>query len=105
MQVQSIKEILDGPKVSNWLGSEKTRDMVADQIRKIWGESEVKNYNPETNALPFASWLRLGYRPKRGSKALKSVTVVERRDAKGNITKFARKINLFYYRSVEPLSK
>ncbi len=102
---QSIKEILDGPKVSNYQGSEKTRDLVKEQIIALWGKSEAKNYNPETNALPFTSWLRLGYRPKKGSKALKSITYIERKDAQGNITKFARKINLFYYRSVEPISK
>ena len=100
MTVLSIKEILKGPKVSNYQGSEKTRDMVAAQIKERWGESEVLNYNPETNALTFASWLHLGYRPKKGSKALKSITYVEKKDALGNVVKkFPRTVNLFYYRS------
>ena len=103
MPVLSIKQILEGPKISNWQGSEKTRDMVAEQIKKIWGESEVKNYNADKNALPFTSWLKLGYKPKRGSKALKSVTYVEKKEADGSITKFPRTVNLFYYRSVEPI--
>lgn len=103
--MRSIKEILEGPKVSNFQGSEKTRDMVVSQIRAIWGDSEVQNYNPETNALPFSIWLNLGYRPKRGSKALKSITYVERKDALGNVIKrYPRKVNLFYYRSVEPIN-
>ena len=103
--MKSIKEILeDDSIISNYQGSEKTKEMVEEQIRTIWGNAEVKNYDPYKNALTFASWLRLGYRPKKGSKALKSITYVEKKDAAGNvIEKYPRKINLFYYRSVEPL--
>lgn len=103
--MQSIKEILAGPKVSNWSGSTKTRDMVAEQIEKIWGKNELANYSAEKSALPFSVWLNLGYRPKRGSKSLKSITYIERKDSQGNvIRKYPRKINLFYYLSVEPIS-
>ncbi|MCR4334750.1 MAG: hypothetical protein NUV47_03440 [Patescibacteria group bacterium] len=103
--MQTIKEILEGPKVSNYQNSPKTRKMVAQQISKIWGKDEVKNYSPERNALPFSVWFRLGYRPKRGSKALKSVTYIERKDALGNIIqRYPRKINLYYYKSVEPIT-
>jgi hypothetical protein len=74
MKALSINEILESnPFTSNYQGSEKTKEMVAEQIKKIWGEQEVKNYNPYKNALTFASWLKLGYRPKKGSKAIKSV--------------------------------
>ena len=100
--MQSIKEILEkGPKVSNWHDSEKTREAVEAQIIARWGAVEARNYDPERNALPFTTWLHLGYRPKKGSKALKSVTYVERKNADGNtISKFPRSINLFYYRDV-----
>ena len=102
MTVQSIKDVLEkGPKVSNWQNSEKTRDAIAEQVEKRWGKSEVKNYDPERNCLPFSTWLNLGFRPKKGSKALKSVTYIERKDTEGNIiSKFPRSINLFYYRDV-----
>ena len=105
MTVQSINDVLaKGPKVSNWKNSEKTRDAIAQQIEERWGKSEVKNYDPERNCLPFSVFLNLGYRPKKGSKALKSVTYVDRKDSQGNIIcKFARKVNLFYYRDVEPI--
>jgi len=103
--MQSINQILlDGPEVSNYKGSEKTKELVKNQIREIWGQAEEKNYNPYKNALTFASWIKLGYRPKKGSKALQSVTYVEKKDSLGNIiSKYPRKINLFYYRSVEPI--
>lgn len=103
--IQSISDVLKkGPKVSNWHDSEKTREMVSAQIAERWSPSEVKNYDPERNCLPFSTWVNLGFRPKRGSKSLKSVTYVERKDAEGNIiSKFPRSINLFYYRDVEKI--
>ena len=103
--MKSILEILENnPTVSNYQGSEKTKEMMEKQIKEIWGEQEVKFYNPYKNALTFASWLKLGYRPKKGSRALKSITFVEKKDAEGNIiSKYPRTINLFYYRSVEAI--
>lgn len=103
--MKSIKDILEESSiVSNYQGSEKTKKMVEEQIIKLYGSQELKNYNPYKNALTFASWIKLGYRPKKGSKALKSITLVERKDAQGNIiSKYPRTINLFYYRSVEPI--
>lgn len=104
--MKSIKQILDNDSfISTYQGSEATKSMVEEQIRKIYGESEVKNYNPYKNALTFTAWLRLGYRPKKGSKALKSITYVEKKDNQGNIIgRYPRKINLFYYRAVEPIN-
>lgn len=103
--MQSIKEILEGPNVSNYQGSEKTKEMVEEQIEKIWGKSEVKNYDPYKSALTFASWIHLGYRPKKGSKALKSIVIIEKKNAAGEIiSRYPKTINLFYYRSVEPIA-
>lgn len=105
MSVLSIAEILAGPKVSNWKNSLKTRDAVAAQIKERWGEEEVLNYSAEKSALPFSVWLRLGYVPRKGSKALHSITVIEKKDSKGAIiSRHVRKINLFYYLSVIPLT-
>ncbi len=106
MAVLSIKEILEGPKVSNYQNSEKTREMVASQIKKIWGEGELKNYDPNKSALTFASWVHLGYRPKKGSRALKSIVIIDKKDSDGNIIgSYPKTINLFYYKSVEAITK
>lgn len=105
--IQSIKEVLEkGPKISNWQNSIKTRDAIAKQIAERWGESEARNnYDPERNCLPFVTWVNLGFRPKAKSKALKSITYIEKRDTDGNIvSKYPRKINLFYYRDVEKIA-
>ncbi len=105
MVVLSLNEILNGPKVSNYQGSEKTREAVALQIEERWGKSELRNYDPEKSALPYTRWLSLGYRVKKGERALKSITLVEKRDPNGVvISKYPRTINLFYYRSVEPIN-
>lgn len=102
----SIKEILSGPKVSNYQGSERTKSDVARQVEQIYGKSELKNYNPENSALPYTVWKSLGFRPKKGSKALQSITMIEKKDAKGKVIKrYTRKINLFYYRAVEPITE
>ncbi len=106
MTVLSIKEILEGPKVSNYQNSEKTREMVASQIKERWGESELKNYDPNKSALTFASWVHLGYRPKKNSKALKSIVIIDKKDSLGNVIgSYPKTINLFYYKSVEAITK
>ena len=106
MKTLSLKEILSGPKISNWSGSSKTHDMVAEQVKTIWGEKELLNYSAETSALPYSKWFSLGYVPKKGSKALKSMILIEKKDAQGNVIKsYPKTINLFYYRSVEPITK
>jgi hypothetical protein len=103
--MQSIQEILeDSP--TPYTGSSKTFEMVAEQIEARWGKKEVKNFDPETNTRTFASWLKLGYRVKKGEKALKSVTYIEKKDAEGKVVqKYPRTVNLFYFRSVEPIKE
>ena len=44
--MKSIKEILQGPEISNYSGSEKTRSIVEAEIVKRWGQSELKNMIP-----------------------------------------------------------
>jgi|SRR3989338_2869396 len=101
--MQHISAIIDGP-VSPYTGSVSTYNLVAAQIKEKWGESEVKNYDPYRNALTFKSWVKLGYKVKKGERALRSVTFVEVKDTQGNIVKrFPRKVFLFYYRQVEKL--
>lgn len=101
MKVTSIKEIINSP-VSNWSGSETTRSMIEDQIRERWGETELKNYDPLHTARTFQGWLNLGYRIKKGERALKSIVFIESKDDKGNIIKkMKRPCNIFYYRQVE----
>jgi hypothetical protein len=103
--IQSIKEVLDGPEVSNFMGSEKTRALVEQEIVSRWGESELKNYDPYRSALTFKKWLSLGFAPKKGEKAIRSFIVIENKDPKDpkKITKKIKSVYLFYYRQVTSL--
>ena len=97
------KEILNSP-VTEYKGSEKTKAMVEEQIKNRWGEAEVKNLNCYQNLRTYRSWENLGYRPKKGSRSIRSVTVVEKKDPAGNIiSKYPREVCLFYYRQVEKI--
>jgi len=95
--MKSIKEIMSGPSVSGYTGSETTRDMVASEIERRWGKAEMKKYDPERNTcLTFRKWLSLGFVPRKGEKCIRSVTFVEKKDAQGNvIKKIPRPVFLF----------
>lgn len=103
--VQSIKQILEGPEVSGYMGSEKTRSLVEQEIVKRWGPSELKNYDPTRSALTFRKWVQLGYAPKKGETAIRSFIMTESKD-KNDPTKVVKKIKsifLFYFRQVTEL--
>ena len=104
MSVLSIKEILTGP-VNSYKGSEATKSLVEKEIQKRWGKAELKNYNPKYTARTFHSWLSLGFKIKRGEKAIKSITFIEQKDKDGNtISKVKRPCFLFYYLQVEKVN-
>ena len=87
---------------SNYKGSVATKKMVAAQIKERWCEEEVKNYHPESNCLTFRAWSEAGYRVKKGEKALKSITYVEKEDENGEVVStYPKTVNLFYIKQVE----
>ncbi len=105
--MQTIKEILQGPEISNWSGSEKTKAIVEEAIVKRWGKSELKNYDPKRSVLTFRNWIQLGMVPKKGETAIRSFIMTERKD-KNDPKKVIRKIKsiyLFYYKQVQELKK
>lgn len=103
--IQKIKDVLDGPEVSNYSGSEKTRALVEQEIVSRWGESELKNYDPLRSALTFKKWLALGFVPKKGETAIRSFITIEKKDPKDpkKVMKKIKSIYLFYYRQVTEL--
>lgn len=93
----SVKEL-----VSPYRGSEKTYEMVKDQIEERWGEECAEDFDPHCDAMPYASWVAYGYQVRKGQKSLKSVTYVDVRNEKGEVTgKIKRVVNLFHKRQVE----
>src|SRR3989339_1783939 len=106
--MKSIKEILEGPEISNFSGSEKTRSIVESEIISRWGRQELKNFDPLRSTLTAKNWImKFGMIPKKGEKAIRSFVVLETRDKKDpkKIIKRIKSIYLFYYRQVQELKK
>jgi len=96
--MQSIKEIA---LASPYRGSEKTYEMVKEQIRERWGDEVAEDFDPYHDAMPLVSWTAYGYRVRKGEKALKSVTLFEVKNEKGEVVrKIQRSINLFHHSQV-----
>lgn len=102
--MSKTKEIGPQEVLSNYSGSQKTYELVAQQINERYGKKEVKNYDPYKNCLSFKQWISNGYKVKKGEKSLKSITIIKETDKKGKvIRKHTRRINLFYYLQVEKI--
>lgn len=100
--MKQVKEML----VSPWRGSEKTAEDVREQVRERFGDDAAEDFDPSTDAMPFSSWLGQGYRVRKGSKSLKSVTIIEMKDPEDEkkVLKVRRVVNLFHRRQVEKIS-
>ncbi|MDO8571437.1 MAG: hypothetical protein Q7R79_02060 [bacterium] len=94
--MHSVKEIL-----SPYRGSEKTCEMVREQLRERYGDECADEFDPYTDAAPFSSWLAAGFVVSRGQRALKSITFIDAKDEKGEVKKIRRTVNLFHRRQVE----
>lgn len=106
--MKSIKEILEGPEISNFSGSEKTRSIVEEEIVKRWGQGELRNYDPLRSTLTAKSWImKFNMIPKKGEKAIRSFVVLETRDPKDptKVVKRIKSVYLFHYRQVTELAK
>lgn len=106
--MKSIKEILEGPEISNFSGSLKTRSIVEDEICRRWGKSELRNYDPLRSTLTAKSWImKFNMIPKKGEKAIRSFVVLETRDPKDptKVIKRIKSVYLFHYRQVTELAK
>jgi hypothetical protein len=66
--------------LAHWRGSEKTADAVREEIARRWGDAEAAKYNPLTNCFTIQTWNKLGFRVKKGEKAIRSITYVEGKD-------------------------
>jgi hypothetical protein len=97
--------------LAHWRGSEKTADAVREEIASRWGDDEAKQYDPLTNCFTIGTWNQLGYRVKKGEKAIRSVTYVEGKDqpdtdADGDeqvpdVRTYRKTVYLFYRTQVE----
>ena len=90
--------------ISTYRGSLITRQRVEDQIRSRWGEAAASSYDPHRNCLTFNQWRKQGYVVKRGEKALRSMTLIEKKDKAGKlVARIPKRVALFFHVQVEPI--
>ena len=94
-------------KMALWRGSLQTVDHVRKQIAQRYGEEEARNYDPQVNCFTLPTWNKLGFKIKKGEKAIRSVTLIEEKDPnakEGEQTeahKYPKTVYLFYIKQVE----
>ena len=94
-------------KMALWRGSEKTANHVREEIARRYGEEEAQEYNPEINCFTLPTWNKLGYRIKKGEKAIRSITLIEKEDPdqqegkEPEVYKYPKTVYLFFYKQVE----
>lgn len=95
-------DVLENRPTSTYRGSEKTLEMVKEQVKERWGQRVASSFDPYHDAMTATAWFAAGFKIKKGEKALKSVTFIESEDADGHVTqKVRRVVNLFHRRQVE----
>jgi hypothetical protein len=96
--------------LAHWRGSEKTADAVREEIARRWGDDEAAQYNPLTNCFTIQTWNKLGYRVKKGEKAIRSITYVaatantadsEDDEEDADVRTYPKTVYLFYRLQVE----
>lgn len=104
----SIEQTTEQVLTSVYKGSEKTYEMVYEQIAERWGEDAAADYDPETNCFTYNRWQQEGFQVKKGEKSLESVTwiVKEKKNEKtGEMEKkkYPKKVCLFFIKQVEKI--
>jgi hypothetical protein len=96
--------------LAHWRGSAKTADAVRQEIARRWGDEEAEKYDPLTNCFTIQTWNQLGYRVKKGEKAIRSITYVEGKDQTEDgeaddededVRTYPKTVYLFYRTQVE----
>jgi antirestriction protein ArdC len=98
--------------LAHWRGSAKTADAVREEIARRWGEEEARQYDPLKNCFTIQTWNKLGYRVKKGEKAIRSITYIEgtdqsettnedEEDDEQEVRTYPKTVYLFYRTQVE----
>jgi hypothetical protein len=104
IRMEIIQEVLEAVSKSPYKGSLLTCALVAEEIKSRYGEKELENFDPYRTVRTYKNWLEIGYRVKRGEKAIRSFTFLKEKDAQDNVVKCYKKtVCLFYYLQVEKI--
>jgi N-terminal domain of anti-restriction factor ArdC len=101
-------------KLALWRGSQQTAEHVREEIARRYGEAEAKEYDPQINCFTLPTWNKLGYRVRKGEKAIRSMTLIEEKDPNAKVAsdatkegeeaeviKYPKTVYLFYIKQVE----
>ena len=94
-------------QLAHWKGSTQTADAVRKEIARRYGEAEAAKYNPLANCFTFQTWKAKGYSVKKGERAIRSMTLIEKEDpnaTEGEQTEkrtYPKTVYLFYIKQVE----
>src|SRR6266571_7573187 len=93
--------------MAHWRGSEKTADQVREEIARRYGEEEAEEYDPQVNCFTLPTWNKLGFKVRKGEKAIRSITLVEKEDPNAKESeeteaiRYPKTVYLFYIKQVE----
>jgi len=93
--------------LAEWKGSEQTAHAVRQEIAIRWGEEEAQKYDPRQNCFTFRTWRAKGYHVKKGEKAIRSITLIEKEDPHAKEGEsyekktYPKTVYLFYIKQVE----
>ncbi len=100
--MKKISEVLEPKITTRYMGSQATYEDVKQQLLERFGKKVAEGYRPTENCAPFSVWANAGFKVKKGEKALKSVTFIEKEDEEtGEMKKIKRTVNLFHRVQVE----
>lgn len=90
---------------SIWKGSERTYAAVKRQLVENFSPEVVANYDPLKNCFTYAGWKQRGFLVKRGERCvLRTSTIIEKVDEKGNKKVYPKAVYLFAEPQVERIS-
>jgi len=99
--IKNYPDITNLPK-TNYKGSIKTSEFVAEQIEKRWGKQARVLYRPENNCMTMRAWNARGYRVKENETALHCLTFLTKKNGNGEIVKIPKQLGLFFMYQVLP---
>src|SRR5690242_2479249 len=94
-------------QLAHWKGSDKTAEIVRKEIAKRYGEQEAQHYDPQVNCFTLPTWNKLGFRVRKGEKAIRSMTLIEKEDPNAkegeqeDVRTYPKTVYLFYIKQVE----
>ena len=94
-------------KMALWRGSEKTADQVREEIARRYGKEEAEEYDPQTNCFTLPTWNKLGYAVRKGEKAIRPITLIEKADPNAKegeeteVKRYPKTVFLFYIKQVK----